>query len=54
VLARISDDNEPSVRLFRRAGFVSVWVLREVGVKFGKTLDVNLMQLIFGKMDIKR
>ncbi len=47
VLARIADGSEASIRLHKNAGFEYVGVMREVGKKFGKLLDVHLLQLIF-------
>jgi phosphinothricin acetyltransferase len=47
VLARIAEDNEMSIRLLEKHGFFHVGILKEVGYKFGKILDVFLMQLIF-------
>jgi phosphinothricin acetyltransferase len=44
VLARISEGNEASLGLHRRAGFAPVGVMREVGVKFGRRLDVHVLQ----------
>jgi phosphinothricin acetyltransferase len=46
LLARISADNEASVRLHAALGFTIVGTLREVGVKFGRTLDVCIMELL--------
>ena len=45
ILARITEGNEGSIRLHQRNGFVTVGVLHEVGIKFGKRLDVTLMEL---------
>ncbi len=47
VLARITDGNEISVKIHEKHGFFHVGVLKEVGNKFGKTLDVFLMQKVF-------
>ncbi len=47
ILARIGEGNEASLRLFKAAGFDNVGVMREVGRKFGKLLDVNLLQKVF-------
>jgi phosphinothricin acetyltransferase len=44
LLARIAGDNAVSVRLHERFGFVLVGTMQEVGEKFGKKLDVHLMQ----------
>ena len=44
VIARIAAPNPVSVRLHRRFGFRRVGVEREVGRKFGRWLDVVVMQ----------
>jgi phosphinothricin acetyltransferase len=46
VIARIVGGHEASIRLHERCGFAPVGVEREVGRKFGKWLDVVLMQLM--------
>jgi L-amino acid N-acyltransferase len=46
LLARISADNEASIRLHALLGFTVVGTLREVGVKFGRTLDVCIMEML--------
>ena len=46
VIARTSGDNEPSIALHRPAGFVPVGVEREVGRKFGRWIDVAVLQLM--------
>ena len=47
VLARITDGNQASVHLHELAGFEDVGVMREVGFKFGRLLDVRMMQHIY-------
>ncbi len=47
VLARIADGSAFSIKLHKKAGFEYVGVMKEVGKKFGKLLDVHMMQLIF-------
>ena len=47
VVARIAESNEVSVRLHEAFGFEHVGTMREVGRKFGKLLDVHLMQKIY-------
>jgi len=46
LLSRISADNEASVRLHAEAGFFVAGTLKEVGVKFGRILDVAIMELL--------
>lgn len=48
VVGRIVGDNEASVALHRRCGFTLVGVEKEVGRKFGRWLDVAVMQLLLG------
>lgn len=47
VIARITDENKISVNLHKKFGFEYVGIYKEVGKKFGKFLDVHLMQKIF-------
>jgi len=47
VIARITDGNQVSIRLHKAAGFKNIGVMREVGRKFNKLLDVRLMQRIY-------
>jgi phosphinothricin acetyltransferase len=47
VVARISEGNEASLGLFETEGFERVGVMREVGRKFGKLLDVHMLQKIY-------
>jgi L-amino acid N-acyltransferase len=44
MIGRITADNAPSIALHRAAGFDSVGLEREVGRKFGRWLDVVVMQ----------
>ncbi len=44
VLGRIAESNEVSVRLHEAFGFEHVGTMREVGRKFGKLLDIHIMQ----------
>ncbi|HLN51672.1 MAG TPA: GNAT family N-acetyltransferase [Thermoplasmata archaeon] len=46
ILARVAEGNPVSQRLHRSEGFATVGIMREVGYKFGRFLDVELMQLI--------
>ena len=47
VVARIAEGNERSINLFKSEKFENIGVMKEVGKKFGKRLDVFLMQKIF-------
>ncbi len=44
VLARIAEQNDASLRLHETAGFEVVGVMRGVGLKFDRLLDVHLLQ----------
>jgi L-amino acid N-acyltransferase len=44
VIARIAGGNEPSIALHGACGFAMVGVEREVGRKFGRWIDVAVMQ----------
>jgi phosphinothricin acetyltransferase len=46
VVARIVDGHEASIALHRACGFELVGIEREIGRKFGRWLDVALMQLM--------
>lgn len=46
IIGRIVGDHEASIALHRACGFELVGIEREVGRKFGKWLDVALMQLL--------
>jgi phosphinothricin acetyltransferase len=47
VLARITGESEASIRLHESFGFVRVGVMRQVGRKFGRLLDVSMYQLLW-------
>lgn len=44
MIARIGDSNTASIELHRKHGFETVGIEREIGRKFGRWLDVNVMQ----------
>ncbi len=46
VIARIVEGNDLSIYLHESAGFWQVGTMKEVGRKFGKLLDINIMQII--------
>lgn len=47
LIARIAGENEVSVYLHESVGFGLVGVMREVGRKFDRLIDVHLMQKIY-------
>jgi L-amino acid N-acyltransferase len=47
VIARIAETNDVSVHLHELYGFKTIGVMEEVGVKFGKLLDVYMMQKVY-------
>jgi len=47
VISRIAEGNEVSVHLHESVGFRHIGVMKEVGRKFGRLLDVSMMQKIF-------
>ncbi len=47
LIARITEGNKVSVHLAESVGFKHVGIMKEVGQKFGKLLDVILMQKIY-------
>jgi phosphinothricin acetyltransferase len=47
LIARIAEGNEASLRLCTAVGFESIGVMREVGFKFGRRLNVHLLQKLF-------
>ena len=47
VIARIAEGSEASIHLHKSVGFEHIGTMREVGRKFGKRLDVHVLQKIF-------
>ena len=47
LIARITEGNKTSIHLHESVGFQHAGVLKEVGFKFGKRLDVYLMEKIY-------
>lgn len=47
IIARIAEGNEISIHLHKSVGFEHIGVMKEVGRKFGKLLDIYLMQKIY-------
>ena len=53
IIARITKGNKTSVNLHKSVGFEHIGILKEVGLKFGKRLDVYLMQKIYNNSKTK-
>ena len=51
VFARIAGDNLPSIALHHKHGFSTIGIEREVGRKFGKWLDVTVLQRLTPNTD---
>ena len=51
IVARIANGNEVSVHLHESVGFEHIGVMKEVGRKFGKLIDIYLMQKLFQDLD---
>jgi phosphinothricin acetyltransferase len=51
MLANISADQEPSIRLHEKFGFEKVAHIRQVGWKFNKRLDAVYFQLLLNKIE---
>jgi len=47
IIARITQGNKLSIQLHKKFGFEHIGVMKEVGQKFGKRLDVYLMEKIY-------
>ena len=47
ILSRITAGNTVSIHIHERFGFAHIGVMREVGVKFGRRLDVCMMQKVY-------
>ncbi len=47
LIARIETGNQASLALAQAVGFESIGIMREVGRKFGRLLDIHLLQKIY-------
>jgi len=54
MIAAIESSNTTSITLHEKFGFGTVGVLPEVGHKFGRWMDLTLMQLTFGTADFAK
>jgi len=46
LIARVADGSFESIHLNEKAGFIHVGTLKEVGRKFGRLIDVHIMQIM--------
>jgi L-amino acid N-acyltransferase YncA len=46
LIARVAEGSDASLHLNREAGFALVGTLRQVGLKFGRRLDVHILQIL--------
>jgi phosphinothricin acetyltransferase len=46
IIARIAEGNKTSIRMHSELGFEVIGVMKEAGNKFGRFIDVTLMQKI--------
>ena len=46
IIARICTENEASMQLTRNLGFADAGTMHEVGFKFGRWLDVAVLELL--------
>jgi len=51
ILSRITAGNAVSIHIHERFGFEHIGVMREVGAKFGRRLDVCMMQKVYHPAD---
>jgi len=51
LIARITDNNPVSIHLHESVGFSKIGVMKECGFKFGKRLNVVLMQRLYKNND---
>jgi len=49
VISQITSENEASIRLHEKFGFSYCGQIRNTGVKFGKTLSLNVYQMIYDR-----
>jgi phosphinothricin acetyltransferase len=47
IIARIAEGNEMSIHLHQSVGFEHIGIMKEVGRKFGRLLDIYLIQKIY-------
>ena len=48
MIGRVAEGNDVSLRRLESLGFARIGTMREVGFKFGRRLDVHLLQAMLG------
>ena len=51
LIARIADGNLASIAMHRRLGFEFIGTMKEVGLKFGRWIDVQLFQIMINTIN---
>jgi L-amino acid N-acyltransferase len=54
LIARVAGESEASLHLNKSFGFVDVGILKEVGKKFGRRLDVHILQKILDENNFQQ
>ncbi len=49
LIARVAEGSDASLHLNREAGFTLVGTLKQVGMKFGRRLDVHILQMLLNE-----
>lgn len=47
LISRITSESSVSLHLHKKYGFQEIGIMKQCGKKFGKTLDVNLLQYLY-------
>ena len=47
VLSRIASENKVSIHIHEQIGYRHIGVMKEVGMKFGRLIDVHMMQYLY-------
>ena len=47
ILSRISSGNEISIHIHEQLGYRHIGVMKEAGIKFGRYIDVHMMQFLY-------
>jgi L-amino acid N-acyltransferase YncA len=53
VISRISGGNEISIHIHEAIGYKHIGIMKEAGMKFGKYIDVYMMQLLYHTLNSK-